>query len=227
MRPIIGIFGLVLAAILLVAVLSKVHPYNGSPPMADQDAQQAQAEADKKAAAKPNTPASPTAIADGSKAFDAVKEGAIKATLVVEGRGTIVMELYPKAAPKTVAHFVDLCKKHFYDGVKFHRVEPGFVVQGGDPDSKNMDAAQFKDKQIGTHGSGTTVPLEVNLPHLKNTIGLARSNAEDSGDSQFYFNLNTNTPLDGKYCVFGKIVSGEDVPEKIQIGDKITSLTIP
>lgn len=224
MRPVIGIFGLVLAAILLVAVLSKVHPYNGTPPMADQEAQDAKDAADKKAAAKPPVPGVPSA--DGAKAFDAVKEGAIRATLVVDGRGTIVMELYPKAAPKTVAHFVELIKSHFYDGTKFHRVEPGFVVQGGDPQSKNLDAAQFKEKQIGTHGSGTTVPLEAKLPHLKNTIGLARSNAEDSGDSQFYFNLNVNPSLDGKYCVFGKIVSGEDVPDKIQIGDKITSFIV-
>ncbi len=224
MRPVIGIFGLVLAAILLVAVLSKVHPYNGGPPMADQEL--AKAEEDKKAAAKPPTPASPAAVADGAKAFDAVKDGAIKATLVVDGRGTVVMEFYPKAAPKTVAHFTYLIKSHFYDGTKFHRVEPGFVVQGGDPKSKDMDAAQFTAAQIGTHGSGTSVPLEAKLPHLKGSIGLARSQSEDSGDSQFYFNLNTNTPLDGKYCVFGKIISGDDVPEKIQIGDKIASFSL-
>ncbi len=224
MRPILGIFGLVLAAVLLAALMSRVHPYNGTPPLADQEVQTAKDEADKKAAAKP--PAQVAAAPGSEKSFDAVKDGAIKATLVVDGRGTIVVELYPKAAPKTVAHITELIKSHFYDGIKFHRVVPGFVVQAGDPKSKNMDPSQFTASGIGSNGSGTTVPLEAKLPHLKNSIGLARSQAEDSGDSQFYFNLNTNAALDGQYCVFGKIVSGEDVPEKIQIGDKITSFTL-
>ena len=158
--------------------------------------------------------------------FEAAKQGAVKATLEVEGKGTIVMELYPKAAPQTVAHFVELCKQHFYDGLKFHRVEPNFVIQGGDPESKNTSVEEFESKGIGSHGSGKMVPLEAALPHKQYSVGLARSSDPNSGDSQFYINLNDNASLDGQYCVFGMVVQGQDVPAKVEKGDVIKSITV-
>jgi cyclophilin family peptidyl-prolyl cis-trans isomerase len=148
----------------------------------------------------------------------------------------MTLELYPKAAPKTVAHFIELAKKGFYEGILFHRVEEGFVAQAGDPTSKKyqpsdlagMTSEQVTEKyQLGGAGSGENVPLEAKLPHLANSIGLARADPPDSGDSQFYINLKDNAPLDSEYCVFGRIVSGADVAPKIKIGDRIKRLSVP
>jgi cyclophilin family peptidyl-prolyl cis-trans isomerase len=164
---------------------------------------------------------------DRLKAFDKVKEGAIRAELEIENRGKMVLELYPKAAPKTVEHVVSLIKQGFYDGIKFHRVEPGFVVQGGDPQSKNLSPEEFSANQVGSHGSGKNVPLEATLPHLPNSVGLARAQDPNSGDSQFYINLKDNgDALDGGYCVFGMVVEGADIAPKIEVGDKIKSFKL-
>lgn len=163
--------------------------------------------------------------------FEQVKDGAVQVTMKVEGRGTVVMELYPKAAPQTVAHFTDLCKQNFYNGIKFHRLERApapqlSVLQVGDPESKNVSVEEFEAQGIGSHGSGKTVPLEAHLSHKKYSVGLARSQAPDSGDSQFYINLEDNSSIDGQYCVFGMVVQGQDVVDKIQKGDVIQSLTV-
>lgn len=146
--------------------------------------------------------------------------------MVIAHRGTVVMELYPRDAPKTVAHFLNLVKKHFYDGIKVHRYVPGFVVQMGDPGTKGLDPAQFDEHAIGTHGSGTTVPLEAKLPHDLYTVGLARSSDPNSGDSQFYINLKANHQLDGSYTVFGKVVKGQNVADALRVGDVITSMRV-
>lgn len=233
MRPAIGIFVLIVLAIGVATFSSYIHP-GAEPPLYEKEEQQLkedEAARQKQAAAHPNTtppaatsPAATTAV--DKAAFDKVKEGAIRVFLDIENRGSITMELYPKAAPKTVAHFVALVNKGFYDGIKIHRVEPGFVVQMGDPESKDASPDQFQALNIGSHGSGTTVPLEAHLPHLANSIGLARSSDLDSGDSQFYINLADNAALDGKYCVFGRIVDGADIPPKLQIGDKIKHMQV-
>lgn len=156
-------------------------------------------------------------------------------TMVIAKRGTIVIELYPNAAPKTVAHVVALVNKGFYDRQLFHRVIKEFVAQTGDPKSKNVDGAKLRglsDIQVsqkfalGNGGSGKTVPLEPKLSHERGTVGLARSQDIDSGDSQFFFNLKTNHNLDSGYCVFGKVIKGLDVMDKIELGDRITSLRV-
>jgi peptidyl-prolyl cis-trans isomerase B (cyclophilin B) len=155
--------------------------------------------------------------------------------MVVENRGKIVMELYPQAAPKTVAHILDLVNQKFYDGILFHRVIAEFVAQAGDPHSKKYRPAQLhgaSDRDIaekfmlGAGGSGKTVRLEPKLPHERGTVGLARSSAPDSGDSQFFFNLVDNHSLDYNYCVFGKVVKGLDVMDKIELGDRIKSVRV-
>jgi cyclophilin family peptidyl-prolyl cis-trans isomerase len=218
--PVWGFIALIAVAIFVAGIASKVHPNRGSLPpdeQAREDDRQQQEAAQKQAAAQKSN----------MMTFDQAKEGATKAAMEVEGKGTIIMELYPKAAPKTVAHFMDLCKSHFYDGLKFHRVEPGFVIQGGDPESKDASVAEFESKKIGTHGSGQTVPLEAKLPHTQYSVGLARSDALDSGDSQFYINLKDNNELDGKYCVFGMVTQGQDIAAKVQKGDVIKSITLP
>jgi len=217
--PLWGFVILIGVAIAISAIGSKVHRNQGDVPPAEQA--QLDAEKEQEAARKKMEDAKAAMMT-----FDQVKEGAIRATMEIENRGTVVMEFYPKAAPKTVEHVTDLIKSHFYDGLKFHRVEPDFVIQGGDPLSKNLGVAEFDSKQIGSHGSGKNVPLEVHLPHKKYSIGLARSTAPDSGDSQFYINLKDNGPLDGNYCVFGMVIQGQDVPAKVQRGDVIKSITL-
>ncbi|MCW3095858.1 MAG: Peptidyl-prolyl cis-trans isomerase (rotamase)-cyclophilin family [Chthonomonadaceae bacterium] len=156
-------------------------------------------------------------------------------TMVIAKRGTIVIELYPNAAPKTVAHIVKLVDRKFYDGLLFHRVIKEFVAQTGDPKSKSIDGAKLRglsDIQVaqkfalGNGGSGKTVPLEPKLAHERGTVGLARSADIDSGDSQFFFNLKANHNLDSAYCVFGKVIKGLDVMDKIELGDRLTSLRV-
>ncbi len=156
-------------------------------------------------------------------------------TMVIAKRGTIVIELYPNAAPKTVAHILNLVNKKFYDGLLFHRVISEFMAQTGDPKSRRVDGAKLhglSDLQVsekfglGNGGSGKTVLLEPKLSHERGTVGLARSQGIDSGDSQFFFNLKANHHLDVVYCVFGKVITGLDVMDKIQLGDRITSLRV-
>ncbi len=158
-----------------------------------------------------------------------------QAEMKIAKRGTIIIELRPDLAPKTVEHFTALVNKKFYDGILFHRFVEGFVVQGGDPASKKVKTSDISDITadevsakygLGSGGSGAKVPLEAKGSHTMGTVGLARSQAEDSGDSQFFFNIADNTRLDSGYCVFGKVVKGEDVMMKLRQGDKIESVRI-
>ena len=137
-----------------------------------------------------------------------------KATIEMEA-GRIVIELYDKDAPGTVANFVKLAKNGFYDGLKFHRVEPGFVVQGGHP------------KGNGTGGPGYTIKDEFNSrKHLIGTVAMARTPAPNSAGSQFYICLAPQPGLDGKYTVFGQVVEGIDVVMKIKRGDIMKMVTV-
>jgi peptidyl-prolyl cis-trans isomerase B (cyclophilin B) len=139
-------------------------------------------------------------------------------TAVVEtNKGTIKFNLYEEDAPITAGNFIELAQKGFYDGLTFHRVEPGFVIQGGDP------------KGNGTGGSDKTIPLEVK-PNLKHdaagVVAMARSNNPNSASSQFYITLGPATFLDMQYAVFGRVTAGLDVVQKIVKGDKMTSVKI-
>ncbi|VVB84478.1 Cyclophilin type peptidyl-prolyl cis-trans isomerase/CLD [uncultured archaeon] len=131
-------------------------------------------------------------------------------------KGTIKFELFEKEAPITTKNFIDLAQSGFYNGLIFHRVEPGFVIQGGDP------------KGDGTGGSGKTIPLEIapSLTHKKGAVGIARSGDPNSASSQYYIVLADSKFLDGKYAVFGQVIEGQDVAEKIAVGDKILKITI-
>ena len=137
------------------------------------------------------------------------------ATIVTE-KGTIKFELYEKDAPITTKNFIELAQKGFYDGLTFHRVEPGFVIQGGDP------------KGDGTGGSGKTIPLEIapTLTHKKGAVAMARSNNPNSASSQFYICLEDQKSLDTNYAIFGQVIEGQDVVEKIAKGDKMLNVTI-
>lgn len=124
--------------------------------------------------------------------------------------GCIEVQLYPSAAPKTVANFVNLSQTGFYNNLVWHRIVAGFVIQTGDPNTKNGGGNR---SLWGTGGSGKTVPLEINstLHNDYGYLGMARSTDPNSGSSQFYINLANNTSLNGQYTVFGKVISGIDV----------------
>ncbi len=128
----------------------------------------------------------------------------------------LIIELFEKEAPITTKNFMDLAQSGFYNGLTFHRVDPRFVIQGGDP------------KGDGTGGSGKTIPLEIapSLTHKKGAVGMARSNDPNSASSQFYIVLEDANALDGQYAVFGQVTEGMDVVEKIAVGDKMMKITI-
>lgn len=129
------------------------------------------------------------------------------------GKGNIEIEMMEKDAPKTVANFVKLAKEGFYDGTKFHRVIPDFMIQGGDPQTKD-DALMAR---WGTGGPGYTFDDEIHANN-KNAIGtIAMANAgPNTNGSQFFINTANNNFLDGKHTVFGKVVSGMEVVQAIQ-----------
>jgi cyclophilin family peptidyl-prolyl cis-trans isomerase len=129
--------------------------------------------------------------------------------------GDIVFYFYKKDAPNTTARIKELISSGFYNGLTFHRVIPGFVVQGGDP------------KGNGTGGSGKNIVAEFNKnKHVLGTVAMARSSDPNSADSQFYISLGTHPHLDNKYTVFGFVGEGLEVANKIQKGDKMISVTL-
>jgi peptidyl-prolyl cis-trans isomerase B (cyclophilin B) len=142
-------------------------------------------------------------------------------------KGTIVAELYDKEAPNTVANFEKLANNKFYDGVKFHRVIADFVVQGGDPLSKDLPAG---DPRIGTGGPGYKIKCETaGNPHTHNVGALSMAHAgKDTGGSQFFMVLSeANTRhLNGVHTVFGQITSGLDVMQKLQKNDVMNSVRV-
>jgi peptidyl-prolyl cis-trans isomerase B (cyclophilin B) len=126
--------------------------------------------------------------------------------------GDIAIEFLPDAAPKTVENFIKLAKSGFYDGLLFHRIVPGFVIQGGDPNTKNA----ANRSRWGTGGPGWTVSAEFNKnKHSRGALSMARSQHPDSAGSQFFIVLKDANFLDGQYTVFGRVSSGMDVIDKI------------
>lgn len=133
-------------------------------------------------------------------------------------KGTIRVKLQGKDAPIHVGNFVELAQKGFYDGLKFHRYVPGFVIQGGDPKGNGTGGPGYSIK-----GEWTTNP---NNLHEDGALAMARSSAPDSAGSQFYFCLGAQHGLDANYTVFGQTIEGKDVIAKLRAGDTINSITI-
>ncbi|HJQ21697.1 MAG TPA: peptidylprolyl isomerase [Gemmatimonadaceae bacterium] len=142
-------------------------------------------------------------------------------------RGAIVAELYDKDAPNTVANFEKLANAGFYDGVKFHRVIPDFVVQGGDPLSRDLPEG---DRRVGTGGPGYTIKCETKNNPRKHEVGaLSMAHAgKDTGGSQFFMVLSeANTRhLNGVHTVFGKITKGLDAMKQIKQNDVMTKVRV-
>lgn len=140
-------------------------------------------------------------------------------TMEIENYGTIKIELYPKYAPNTVANFVNLIEDGFYDGNSFHRLVPGFVLQGGDPDGNGTGgpgysiAGEFK---INNYSKNT-------LSHTTGVISMARANDYNSAGSQFFIVLSDDATysLDNRYAGFGKVIEGMDVIKEIEENEKI------
>jgi len=146
------------------------------------------------------------------------------AVITLEDGGRIVLELYPEDAPKHVENFVALARKGFYDAQRFHRVEPGFVVQLGDPQSKTL---AMNHPRMGTGGPGYTIKAEFNRrPFDRGVLGMARTADPDSAGSQFYIMLGPAHFLNGQYTAFGRVVSGMDVVDRIKVGDRVRSIRI-
>jgi len=146
--------------------------------------------------------------------------------IVVETvKGTFEFETYPNEAPRTVEHIVNLVKKNFYNGLRFHRVEPGFVIQAGDPNTRDYT----KKDLWGTGGSGTPVgvsELSRKHKHVRGAVAMAHPGNPAKADAQFYVMLGARPSLDGKYVVFGQVISGFDVPAKIRVGDVIKKMYV-
>jgi peptidyl-prolyl cis-trans isomerase B (cyclophilin B) len=146
--------------------------------------------------------------------------GLEKATISTS-KGPITLEFFADEAPNHVAAFIERASEGFYDGTKFHRVVPGFVVQGGDPLSRTDDP------MVGTGGPGYRLKAEFNArPHLDGTLAMARSSDPDSAGSQFYICLGPQPFLDGQYTVFGQVIEGMDVVRSIEVGDVLESISI-
>ncbi len=125
--------------------------------------------------------------------------------------GKIVFKLLPDLAPETVRNFEKLSKSGFYNGTLFHRVIPGFMIQGGDPNTKNSDKSSW-----GTGGPGYAVKAEFNSrSHLRGVVSMARSTDPDSAGSQFFIVTADSTFLNGQYTAFGEVTEGMDVADKI------------
>ena len=130
--------------------------------------------------------------------------------------GRVTIELEPKLAPRTVARFKELIRKHFYDGLSFHRVIPGFMAQTGDP------------RGDGTGGSGVNLPAEFGQEHfVRGSLGLARSQDPNSGDSQFFICFDAAEWLDGQYTLFGKVVDGMERVDHIKAGSRQGNGKVP
>ena len=131
--------------------------------------------------------------------------------VIKTGFGDIKFSLLPDIAPETVRNFVTLAKKGFYDGTLFHRVIPGFMIQGGDPNTKNSDKSTW-----GQGGPGYNLKAEFSSrSHLRGIVSMARANDPDSAGSQFFIVTSDSTFLDKQYTVFGEVVDGIEVADKI------------
>jgi peptidyl-prolyl cis-trans isomerase B (cyclophilin B) len=155
----------------------------------------------------PNRPAPKPADTAKPDVKPAQEVAVIKTT-----EGDMVLEFWPEVAPNTVANFKKLARKGFYDGTAFHRIIRGFMIQGGDPLTKDPS----KEAAWGTGGPGYQVNAEFNdRPHVRGVISMARSGDPNSAGSQFFICHGTASSLDRQYTAFGRLIRGDDVLEKI------------
>jgi len=154
--------------------------------------------------------------------------GAGPVIVVETSKGTFSFETYANDAPKTVAHIVDLVAHGFYDGQRIHRAIPGFVVQWGDPQSR--DASKQADWGKGDAASSGKPIGVAEMPrkrtHTKGAVAMAHVGNPALADSQIYVTLADRPDLNGRYTVFGHVISGAEVPEHLQVGDVIRKMYV-
>ena len=146
-----------------------------------------------------------------------------KKATIETSKGTIVAELFETEVPKTVENFEKLANDHFYDGTRFHRVIANFMIQGGDPLSKDP-----KNPRVGTGGPGYTIKCETHLNthrHVAGTLSMAHA-GKDTGGSQFFICHSPQPHLDRKHTVFGQVTEGMDVVNSIRQNDVIDSIRV-
>lgn len=148
---------------------------------------------------------------------NAVDDTKMLADAIIETQfGNIELKLFPEVAPQHVQNFLKLANTQFYDGTLFHRVIPGFMIQGGDPNSKEADRNMH-----GTGGPGYSIKAEFNdMPHKRGTLSMARSSDPNSAGSQFFIVVKTANFLDGQYTVFGQVINGMDVADQIVMQER-------
>ena len=144
--------------------------------------------------------------------YDKIENNSKVTKAVIETtHGKIVLNLLPDIAPETVRNFIKLAKSGFYDGTLFHRVIPGFMIQGGDPNSKQPDKRKW-----GIGGPGYTIKAEFNpRSHLRGVVSMARAMDPDSAGSQFFIVTTDSTFLDRQYTAFGEVIEGMGIADKI------------
>ena len=138
----------------------------------------------------------------------------------INGYGAIIIELYPDIAPNTVNNFISLVKSGFYDNNSFHRLAPGFVLQGGDPKGDGTGGPGYH-----IQGEFTNNNFKNELKHTKGIVSMARSKLPNSAGSQFFIMLGTKTSLDDNYAAFGKVIKGMENIEKIEKNEKYNKQT--
>lgn len=146
--------------------------------------------------------------------------------IVVEtSRGVFEFETYPAEAPRTVARILELVKSRFYNGMRIHRVVPGFVIQWGDPQTRDMT----KKDRWGTGGSGKPIgvaEISKTRTHVIGAVAMAHAGDPAKADSQMYVTLAATPRLNGQYTVFGRVISGLDIVQKTQAEDVIKRMTV-
>lgn len=166
------------------------------------------------------------------QAGQASRPGAAPAGPVVvmeTAKGTIEFETFPEDAPKTVEQVLTLVKKNFYRGLRFHRVEKNFVIQVGDPRTRDVTRMDQWGKGGSAGGSGKPIGVaefSKKRLHKRGAVGIAYASDPKEADSQFYIMLANRPALDGKYAVFGQVIAGMDVVEKIEVGDVIKKISV-
>ncbi|MCL6472425.1 MAG: peptidylprolyl isomerase [Firmicutes bacterium] len=158
-----------------------------------------------------------------SKSQDSLDTSKKQYAVIETNKGRIVFQLFSHKAPNTVKNFIKLANSGFFNGIKWHRYEPGFVIQGGDPNSRDNDPSND-----GFGGPGYTIKAEINdAPHLRGTVAMAHNaKSIDSAGSQFYICLSDQPRLDGQYTVFGQVTEGMDVVDQIRVGDVMNKVYI-
>ena len=150
--------------------------------------------------------------------------GAGSVIVVETEKGTFEFETYPNEAPKTVAHIIGLVNKRFYNGQRVHRMVPGFVVQMGDQQTRDMTKEEMWGRAVGPQvGVAEFSKLRT---HVRGAVGMAHNGDAAKADTQFYITLADTPRLNGDYVVFGKVISGMDVVTKLQYADRIVRVTV-